>query len=88
MPRTKATSAPPSKHHYVRVNGPSGLRVYVTNAALRDVPLTLLHERVSDAVLKSGGGAGTRSYKSRGTSFSVRVNYDRGEAHVQLTSER
>lgn len=91
MPTAKAkpaTAKPPSKHHYVRVNGPTGLRLYVTNAALRDVPLALLQARVSDSISKVGGKTNAIATHSAGRKkFTVRVNFDRGEAHVQMSNE-
>lgn len=86
--RAKPAAPPPSKHHYVRVNGPTGLRLYVTNAALRNVPLALLHSRVSTSLMKAGGKTNaTVSHTAGKKKFTVRVNFDRGEAHVQMSNE-
>ena len=79
------TAAPPTRQHYVRVNDPSGLRLYVTNAALREVPLALIQATVTTAVRK--GTSGTLSSYSGRKKLTVRVIFDRGEAHVQLAKE-
>lgn len=81
-----SSSAPPTRQHYVRVNDPSGLRLYVTNSALREIPLGLLQASVLSAAKK--GTSGTLSSASGRKKFTVRVNFDRGEAHVQLAKER
>lgn len=85
MPSTK----PPSKHHYVRINSPAGMRVYVTNLALRELSPLLLQDAVTEALQKSGKKTPVtaRFNAGRGKHFTVRVDPQKGETHVQLAKE-
>lgn len=91
MPSTKAKpgSAPPSKHHYVRINSESGMRVYATNLALRHVAPLLIQDSVTEAVAKSSKTKPlTAKFKAgKGKAFTVRVNPSLRETHVQMSTE-
>lgn len=83
------TRKPPSKNHYVRVNSPGSLRLYVTNAALREIPPSVVQSKVMDLALSAKNATATRRYTAGGPgkTFTVRVNPGAGEAHVQLEKE-
>ena len=87
--KTKPGSAPPSKHHYVRINSESGMRVYATNLALRHVAPLLIQDSVTEAVSKSGKAKSlTAKFRAGGgKQFTVRVDPERRETHVQMSTE-
>ncbi len=91
MPTTKAapSSKPPSKHHYVRINGPAGMRVYATNLALRELSPLLLQDSITEALNKSRKKTAVTAHftAGRGKAFTVRVDPDRSETHVQMAKE-
>lgn len=87
---TKTQAAkPPSKHHYVRINSESGMRVYATNLALRHVAPLLIQDSVTEAVSKSGKAKSlTAKFRAGGgKQFTVRVDPERRETHVQMSTE-
>lgn len=80
----------PSKNHYVRINGPKGTRVYVTNLALRELAPLLLQDSVSESLvlLRKSAEPSTKSFSAgRGKKFTVRVTPRSGEIHVQMSKE-
>ena len=93
MPTTKTSSIaskPPSKHHYVRINGPAGWRIYASNLGLRELAPLLLQDSVTEALQKSGKKKPVlaKFRAGRGKTFTGRVNPDRSETHVQMATER
>ena len=91
MPSTKAPhdSKPPSKHHYVRIHGSDGMRVYATNLALRELAPLLVQDAVSEAIAQAKKKLLTAKFSAgRGKAFTVRVNPDKGETHLQMSTER
>lgn len=84
------SAKPPSKHHYVRINGPKGTRVYATNLALRELSPLLLQDSITEALLELGAKASpsSKSFSAgRTKKFSIRVNPRSGEVHVQMAKE-
>lgn len=88
--RLTSSSAPPSKHHYVRTSGPVGHRLYVTNLALRELAPLLLQDSVSEAVVASRKQKSPSTHRfsaGRSKTFTVRVNPQNHDIHVQMSKE-
>lgn len=87
-PPSKPASKPPSRHHYVRINGPEGVRVYATNLSLRELAPLLVQDSVSEALSRKGKGVITARFTAgKGKNFTVRFDRQKGEAHLQMVQE-